>query len=120
MLSARPLFLLPEHLEDVRQELRGDAFAGIGDPDDGGVSVPFGCHSDPSTRGGEFQGVGEDVREDLLKPARVSLDGQGLVSVAERDVDLSCSSPYPQRIQHGPFSKSGDRERQGRAASCRG
>ena len=62
---------LAEALEDVREKLRRDAHAGVADAD---LHVRFDAlheQLDASALGCEFDGVGEQVPDDLLKPARV-------------------------------------------------
>src|SRR2546425_1880208 len=76
MPATRTFVLLTEHLEDMGEEGGLYPFAGIAYVYYAGVSIVPSGHFDPATSRGEFDGVGEDIRQDLLKPICVRVDWQ--------------------------------------------
>ncbi len=66
---------LAEAFEDVRKEFRGDAFAGIGDADFNLAVVALEGDGDGAAAGGEFDGIGEEIPENLLDAAGIAEDG---------------------------------------------
>src|SRR2546422_3628941 len=79
MPATRTFVLLTEHLEDMREEDSLYPFTGIAYVYYAGVSIVPNRHFDAATSRGEFDSVGEDVRQDLLKPICVCVDWQRLV-----------------------------------------
>src|SRR2546426_1545818 len=51
------------------------------------VSIVPSGHFDPATSRGEFDGVGEDIRQDLLKPICVRVDWQRLLHRPKQQLD---------------------------------
>ena len=77
VLARRRRVALPEPLEQVRNELRLDADAGVGHAD-----LDVGVHAleqdlDLAVLRRELDGVGQQVPDDLLKPARIAGDRPG-------------------------------------------
>jgi hypothetical protein len=61
----------PEPVEDPGQLIGGDTGPGVADLQDGFRSRRGGPHGDPAPGERELQRVGEQVGDDLMKPARV-------------------------------------------------
>src|SRR5204863_9920406 len=64
---------LPEPLEDVREEIRADALAGVADGEPGAVVDALERDADPPTARRELHRVRDQVPDDLLQALRVSL-----------------------------------------------
>jgi hypothetical protein len=108
-------FLLAEHVEDVRQELRVDAFTGVGDSHDRRVVTLFERHEYPSADRSEFHGVRQHVDEHLLEPARIAFDPQRLERIDEFDCRLSCARLFRRSSPAPSAEDSRDRESRDRA-----
>lgn len=63
---------LAKPVEDMRQEFPTDPLAGIDDADLGGVPEPLDRHRDAAPARGEFDGIGDEVPDDLLSPSRIA------------------------------------------------
>src|SRR6266550_4042275 len=87
MRPTRTLVLLTEHLEDMGEEGGLYPLTGIADLYYAGVSIVPNGHVNAATSRGEFDGVGEDVRQDLLKPICVRVDWQRLVHRRQQQLD---------------------------------
>jgi len=76
-----------EGLEEVGEGVGVDAHAGVGDLDLDGAIWGIGCgEGDGAAVRGEFDGVGEEVPEDLLEACEVAADG--VVGGVELEVEL--------------------------------
>lgn len=64
-----------EALEDVRQVLRADACAGVGDLDHSAAVVAGDRHGDGAVGRGVLERVGEQVGQHLAQPVGVPIDG---------------------------------------------
>src|SRR5262249_61565174 len=71
VLALGALLLLPEHLEDEREELGPDAGAVVTDPHHHRVAIAVEGDLDPPALLAELDGVREDVFEDLAETARI-------------------------------------------------
>ena len=71
--------LLTEALEDVRQELRSDALAGVRDGHAHALVGTFDGDRDRPTFGGELDRVREQVGDDLPEPPRIAEHMAGLL-----------------------------------------
>ena len=78
VLALRRTVGLRETGEQVRKEVRADALPGVGNADlHIGVREPsHDLHR--AALVGEFDGIGQEVPQDLLKPAGIAADGTGV------------------------------------------
>ena len=74
--AARAFFLLPEHVEHKRQELRCDALARVADADHAAIAVSRERDGDRAAGWREFQRVEQDVPEDLLQAIAVGIHAE--------------------------------------------
>jgi len=72
--AAGPGVLLPETLEKVGDEGRIDAPARVRDLESGNAALPGQAHVHPLARRRELDGVGDQVRDDLLQSGHVPED----------------------------------------------
>ena len=71
-----PSVLLAEAVEDVGQEIGLDAHAGVGHTDSPSPLGRVDGHGNASPFGSELDGVGQQVRDHLLQPHRVTRYGR--------------------------------------------
>ena len=72
-----------ESREEVRELIGSNSWAGVADGETG-VAFLIGPQGDGAMGGCILNGVGEEVRDDLPKPRRISLAGRGLEIKFER------------------------------------
>ena len=111
-LAARRRIGLAEPFEDVRQEGRRDADAGIGDRQHQIAALARQSNGDLARRLAELHGIPRQVPHDLLEPPRIAEHEAGL---GEHRLDLESCVPPPQA---GRRRAPGRRPR--RAAPARG
>ena len=75
---------LREEIEDRFEHVLPDADAVVGDGDDAEAVLEACLHRDGATRGRELGGVHDEVRDRLLQPHRVHVQGDGLPRHAQR------------------------------------
>ena len=90
----------PEAIEDVRQQRRRNALAGIPHLDDDVAVRAAKRHVDPALLGRELDGVREQVPDDLLQAIGIRHDGPGLVE-HDAEVDRLRGRGRPQRGDGG-------------------
>ncbi len=74
-------------VEYERQKLGGDPFAGVTDLDDPERTVARQSGFDQPTRRGVFDGIGQNIRDHLTQPRRVTIDDDGPLQIlSQRDV----------------------------------
>lgn len=75
--SVEPGFDLDEGMEQQGEFFRGDSDACIGDGDGDGIRGGVDVEGDPASGGGELDGVGKEVGEDLLEAEGISENEKG-------------------------------------------
>ena len=100
--AARALLFLAEHLEDVWQEVGCDASARVAHAQAGFAGPSFGRDRDPPSRRRELGGVGDEVRDHLVDPAGVGLDGQRLRRRPELEPDPLRGHLWTQIVRRPP------------------
>ena len=76
--TVEPALALPEEIEDMGEQIRGNADAVVTNTDDGPVVFGLRLELDPATLGRVLGGIVEEVGEDLSEPLRVSLEVERL------------------------------------------
>jgi hypothetical protein len=113
VLAGRRRVPLPEALEQVRDELRPDADAGVRDADLDVGTHPLEPDSNLALPWRELDRIGDEIPDDLLQPARITGDrpGSRIEHPLERD------SPWRQRpaLPFPPPMTSPERDRTGAA-----
>ena len=75
--AVRGLTLLREHVEDVRQELAGDADAGVASPRSTiSLALATRLDGDVAARVGVLGGVGQQVGDDLRQTPLVAVEAE--------------------------------------------
>ena len=81
--------MLAELLENVRQKFRGDAAARVADRDAGVRVGALQTNFDMPAGGGEFDGVGDEVKQHLANARGVAYESVGkILLVAEDQLDM--------------------------------
>src|SRR5439155_22697650 len=89
---------LVKALEDVGQDVGGDADPGVPHDDLGVVSRAPGDHRHTAAVGGELDRVGEQVLEDLLEPGGVAPDREGAGLPLNLDADPLAVGRSPHQV----------------------
>src|SRR5262249_1072010 len=101
MCAARALLVLPEHLEDMRQELWSNPLTGIADLDDGFVVSPRERRSNGTARWREFECVGQHVPENLLQTIGIDFDEHRRICLGHLEIDLFFSRRFVDGVKCG-------------------
>ncbi len=92
---------LAEALEHVREEVRRDAVAGVGDDDlEVGIGPPQ-ARLDAALPGGELHGIAEQVPHHLLEPVRIPGDRAGIGLSKHVEADALGEGGGTHRVRRG-------------------